>query len=110
MALQKVNYEAQTDSFWVNLSPDELKLISAFLYSFRLGTGNIFKDAAMELANGIDQGSPADFMENAAQEVGLYTTLEDVDGNIACTIDSPYMTFEVSGGFAGMQQPLLAAP
>lgn len=109
MALQKVNYEAQTDSFWVNLSPNELKLISAFLYSFRLGAGNVFKDAAMELANGIDLGCPPDFLENAAEEVGLYSTLEDVDGNIAATIDSPYMTLEVTGGFEGMQ-PLLAAP
>ena len=107
MALQKVNYEAQTDSFWVNMSPNELKLIAALLYSFRLGVGNSFKDAAMELMNGIDMGAPADFAEEAADEVGIYVTLEDADGNVAAEIDSPYMTIEVKGGFA---QPLLTAP
>lgn len=98
MALQKVNYESQTDSFWVNMKPNELKLVSAFLYNFRLGANNIFKDAALELMNGIDQSQGDDYTEMAAAEVGLYATLEDSDGNIGATIDSPNIVFEVIGG------------
>lgn len=108
MALQKVNYEAQTDSYWVNLTPNELKLVSAFLYNFRLGSGNVFKDAAMGILNGIDSATTADFTEEAAEEVGLYVTLEDADGNKAAEIDSPYMCFEVSGGEVVSPQALLA--
>lgn len=105
MALQKVNYEAQTDSFWVNLTPDELKLVAAFLYNTRLGQGNTFRDAAFTLMQGIDQGCPPDFMEDAADEVGLYAILEDADGNVGATIDSPYLTFEVTGGLPSIQLP-----
>lgn len=111
MALQKVNYESQTDSYWVNLKPDELKLVAAFLFNFRLGNGNKFKSAAFDLMQGIDSGCPPDFTEQAADEIGLYAALEDADGNIGATIDSPYLTFEVSGGFAGMNfQKALPAP
>lgn len=108
MSLQKVNYEQQTNSFWVNLSPDELKLVSAFLYNTRLGFGNDFKKAAKDILAGIDQGAGQNFTEDAANEVGLYVTLDDAEGNRGATIDSPHMTFEVTGGYTKAQAALPA--
>lgn len=96
--LKKVNYEAHSNSYWVNLTPDELKLVAALLWKVRLGKGNKFKDAALHISEGIDEGAGALFSEDASEEVGVYFSLEDMDGKIGAVINSPYGTIEIDGG------------
>lgn len=106
--LKKVNYESQTDSYWVNLTLPELKLISALMYKVRLGNGNIFKQAAFDVSTGIEQCLGTDFSGDASDEVDLYFSLEDMDGKIGAIINSPYGTIEIDGG--EIINPALPAP
>jgi hypothetical protein len=99
--LKKVNYESHSNSYWVNLTPDELKLVAALLWKVRLGNGNKFKDAALQISEGIDECAGVLFSEDASEEVGVYFSLEDMDGKIGAIINSPYATIEISGGAGG---------
>lgn len=96
--LKKVNYEAHTDSYWVNLKPAELELIAALLYKVRLGAGNTYKEAAFSVSEGVADACGDDFMDDASNNVDPYFTVEDYDGNVSATIDSVYGTIEVRGG------------
>lgn len=105
--LKKVNFESHSNSYWVNMTPDELKLVAALLWKVRLGNGNKFKHAAMTLSEGIDECAGVLFSEDASEEVGVYFSLEDMDGKIGAVINSPYGTIEIDGG---VEAPALTAP
>lgn len=96
--LKKFNYEAHTDSYWVNMTQNELKLLSALLYRIRLGAGNDFKEAAKNLSTGMDDVTDDVWRDEAAAEVGLWFSLTDEDGTIGAYLDSAYASIEVRGG------------
>jgi hypothetical protein len=104
MALQKVNFESATDSYWVNLTHPELQLIAALLYQTRLGKNNIYKTAAADVMTGIEAANGSNYVDQAHTEVGVYFTLEDFDGNVAATLNSPYATIDVTGGNVNSNQ------
>ena len=105
--LKKVNFESHSNSYWVNMTPEELKLVAALLWKVRLGMGNKFKQAASTLSEGIDECAGVLFSEDASDEVGVYFSLEDMDGKIGAILKSPYATIEIEGG---EDAPMLKAP
>jgi hypothetical protein len=99
--LKKINFESESNSYWVNLNNAELELIGALLSRVRLGYDSIYKTAANEIMQGMDEALSDNFLMDSSDKVGIYFTLEDADGNIAATIKSDYSTIEVSD----VQQP-----
>lgn len=111
MALQKVNYEAATSSYWLNLTPNELKLLTALLYRVRLGAGNDFKEAAGDLSDAISKCVGDDWMDDSSKEVDIYFSLTDEDGEIGAVIDSLFGCIEIRGGdIVATPQITTAAP
>lgn len=81
----------------LNVTSEQLQLISAFLMTTRLGKG-VYKQAAYELMNAISNEYGDDFLDEALEDVDLQVTIENAHGEVVLkTDDSEYFpTLEVS--------------
>lgn len=78
------------------LTEDEIKLISALLYTVRLGHNiSPFRDAAFTLITKIDDIYGSDFMEQASEDVDFKICVMDGSGNIEQTVSHTFVEIEV---------------
>jgi hypothetical protein len=78
----------------LNLTYEELEYIAALLYVTRLGT-EVYKTAAFNLLNAIEDGCGPDFVETAAGSVCAAVSILDDDGEVTQEIDSDHFCIEV---------------
>lgn len=78
-----------------NMTFEEAQLIASYLYVTRLGGGAVYKHAAFELLNALEEAFDEDFAMEASHDVGLTVSRIDVDDTIIDTLDVDEFTLEV---------------
>ena len=80
----------------LNISVEALYLIAGLVAHCRLGQSSPYSAAALEVMTAIGNEYGDDFISDAADDMGLAVTIEDLTGNIITqSAPSAYITLEV---------------
>lgn len=80
----------------LNISIEQLYLITALACNCRLGQSSVYSQAAYDLITIIEDEYGDDFTSDACDDVGLQVTIEDGNGNALTTAGTgAYITLEV---------------
>jgi hypothetical protein len=75
--LQKLNFDNSTGKYWMELTEEELALISAFTALTRLGQNNPYCDAAFNIQEAVAVLKGDDYCTDAIDTAGLAFSIVD---------------------------------